>query len=99
MRFHRLIAGGHGITTKNEMEDSPVTFFYSDNSVRYNIPAQAVQNDVPLLNRSRWYRIDRDHIPMANCRVHACSRGPEAHTNAATQELGAELTNLMGTTR
>ena len=89
---HRVIAGGGGVAPQDEGESTSDPFIYIHYAMGKKIFLKAIEDNVSPLKIGWCYWLNRDHVFMANGGMHACSRGPETHSEAEAEQLTAQKT-------
>ncbi len=89
---HRVIAGGGGVAPQDKGEPTTVSFLYVHYTMGNKTASKAIEDNVSPFEFGWRYRLNRDHVPMANGGLHACSRGSETHSEAKAKQLTAQKT-------
>jgi hypothetical protein len=58
-----------------------------------------IKDNVSPIQLCRYYRLNRDHVAMADGWMHASSRGSEPHSKAKPQQLSTEVAKMTKTRR
>ena len=99
LRFHRGIAAGGGVAPQDKGEPTAVSCLYVHYAMGDETFLQATKDNVSPFQLGRCHRLNRDHVPMANGGIHACSRGSETYSQAEAQQLFTKVAKMTKTRR
>jgi hypothetical protein len=82
LRPHRSIADGGTIAPQDKGAPTAGFFLYIYYAMGYETVLEEIKDNVSPFQLCRCYRLNRDHVAMANGWMHASSRGPKPHSAA-----------------
>ena len=99
LRFYRGIAACGGVASQNKGEPAAALFLYIHYAMGDERVLQAIKDNVSPFQVCRCYRLNRDHVAMANGWMHARSRGSETQSKAKPQQLSTKVAKMTKTRR